>query len=114
MFPTPRRALFTTSVMMDSNAGRSKRGAGYNVCRWTTGELTTHAEYVTTPPLPMSSSPAHIDMMDMSPLPHKAPFVAQIEVPSPSPIPLPVDEMVVEPPAPRQASLEPPKPVVAE
>ncbi|KAK0657083.1 hypothetical protein B0T16DRAFT_51455 [Cercophora newfieldiana] len=98
MFPTPRRALFTTAAVMDSTAcGR---------------------EYVTTPPLPLSSSPGHMDMsmdmMDMSPLPHKAPFVAQIEVPSPSPIPSPTDDMVVEPPAPGQASLEPPKPVVAD
>lgn len=38
----------------------------------------------TTPPVP-SSSPA-VDSMDISPLPHKAPyFVAQVTLPSPSP-----------------------------
>lgn len=101
MFPTPRRALFTTTTMMDSVGGR---------------------EYVTTPPLPLSSSPAHIemshiDMMEMSPLlPHKVPFVAQVEVLSPSPVPSPVDDLMLESPVPppRQASLEPAKPVVAD
>jgi M-phase inducer tyrosine phosphatase len=39
----------------------------------------------TTPPVP--SSPAGIDSMDISPLPHKLPyFVAQVTLPSPSPI----------------------------
>lgn len=38
-----------------------------------------------TPPIP-SSSPGIPDMMDVSPLPHKAPyFVAQVTLPSPSP-----------------------------
>lgn len=113
MFPTPRRALFTTAAMMDSIGCRGKPQPAYTGFNWTE-ELTTHAEYVTTPPLPLSSSPAHIDMMDMSPLPHKAPFAAQMEVASPSPAPLSADEMLLESPAPRQASLEPPKPVVAE
>lgn len=51
------------------------------------------AEEVTTPDVP-SSSPG-IDAMDVSPLPHKAPyFVAQIALTSPSPEGTPcVDEM---------------------
>lgn len=48
----------------------------------------------TTPPIP-SSSPG-IDMMDISPLPHKAPFfVAQVTLPSPSPEETPTDDMNV-------------------
>ncbi|KAK0624754.1 hypothetical protein B0T17DRAFT_616932 [Bombardia bombarda] len=95
MFPTPRRALFTTATMMDSIEGR---------------------EYVTTPPIP-ASSPGHADMMDMSPLPHKAPFVAHIQVHSPTPsLQSTPDDMMQESPAPapRQPSLEPPKAVVVE
>ena len=78
--------------------------------------LTMCAEYVTTPPLPLSSSPGDMDMMDMSPLPHKAPFsfATEIEVPSPSPIPPQSDDMAVGSPPSRQLSLEPPKPIGAE
>jgi M-phase inducer tyrosine phosphatase len=85
MFPTPRRALFTTAAMMDALDGRG---------------------YVTTPPLP-ASSPGCVDMMDMSPLPHKIPFVAHIEVPSPSPG---SDDMMMETPVPRSGSLQPSRP----
>jgi M-phase inducer tyrosine phosphatase len=54
--------------------------------------------------------------MEMSPLPHKAPFsfIAQIEVQSPTPTPSPADEMMVDPSALRPAFLEPPKPVIPE
>ena len=115
MFPTPRRALFTTAAKMDSAGGRGKLGFGQDVSRWT-GELIVHAEYVTTSPLLLSSSPGNVDMMDMSPLPHKAPFTVQIEVPSPSPVtsPSPTDDLMVDSPVPRQTSQEPPKAVVAE
>ena len=53
------------------------------------------AEGATTPPI-LSSSPG-IDVMDISPLPHKAPhFVAQVTLPSPSPEPTPgVDDGVL-------------------
>lgn len=95
-FPTPRRALFTTSTIMNGMEAR---------------------EYVTTPPLPPSSSPGYMDM-DISPLPNKAPAVAQIEVHSPTPVPTPDedDEMDLESPvpAPRHAFLEPPKPIAAD
>ncbi|KAK5117218.1 hypothetical protein LTR85_008986 [Meristemomyces frigidus] len=60
--PTPRRSLFTADLFKPQG----------------------DAEGATTPPIP-SSSPG-IDMMDMSPLPHKAPyFTAQVTLPSPTP-----------------------------
>ncbi|TDZ13125.1 M-phase inducer phosphatase [Colletotrichum spinosum] len=92
-FPTPRRALFTTNMM---------------------GDVDSRGEYVTTPPMPESSP------MDVSPLPHKLPFMTQIEITSPTPGSTPTgaedDEMMLDSPAPipRQASLEPPKPLGAE
>lgn len=98
MFPTPRRALFTTTTLMDSNGGR---------------------EYVTTPPMPLSS-PAQMDMdmMDMSPLPHKAPFTVHVEIPSPSPIPAPAEDededMSMDSPATRQSSQDSLKPAAAD
>ncbi|KAK4044417.1 Rhodanese-like domain-containing protein [Parachaetomium inaequale] len=67
--------------------------------------------YVTTPPLP-ASSPGCVDMMDMSPLPHKVPFVAHVELPSPTPGS--DDTMMMETPIPRSGSLQPSKPAVAE
>ncbi|KAK4192843.1 M-phase inducer phosphatase [Podospora australis] len=89
-FPTPRRALFTTATMMDAFEGRGSRG-------------------LTTPPLAPSSSPCHVDMMDMSPLPHKGPFVAHVEMASPTPGVPSDDDMMLESPVPRQSSLEPSK-----
>lgn len=79
--------------------------------------IYTVTGYVTTPPLPPTSSPgAFNDVMDISPLPQKQPLVAQIEVQSPSPMPTPEDEMMVESPlAVQQQLLDVPKPpVVAE
>src|SRR5438045_3454337 len=114
MFPTPRRALFTTATVVDSIGSRGKLGRMYTAFNGA-GELIALAEYVTTPPLPMSSSPAPGDMMDISPLPHKSLFVMQMEVSSPSPSPATsyIDDMVMESPAPRPAStsLEPSKPI---
>ncbi|KAK4129006.1 Rhodanese-like protein [Parathielavia appendiculata] len=49
--------------------------------------------------------------MDMSPLPHKAPFVAHVELPSPTPG---SDEVMTETPTSRSDSLHPSKPVVAD
>ncbi|KAI1078251.1 M-phase inducer phosphatase [Whalleya microplaca] len=91
-FPTPRRALFTSNMIGSHD----------------------HREYVTTPPLPASSSPAPSDAMDISPLPQRADFYTSIEVSSPTPQ-SPGDDMMVESPIAmtRQASmcLEPPKPL---
>ncbi|GAB0140426.1 hypothetical protein EsHS_00001048 [Epichloe bromicola] len=87
-FPTPRRALFTANMMggMDSR------------------------HFVTTPPLPSSSPAPAVEHMELSPLPHKTPFFAQVEVESPTPGSTPSDEqdMVLDSPAPitRQASYE--------
>ncbi|KAK0734479.1 hypothetical protein B0T26DRAFT_73461 [Lasiosphaeria miniovina] len=113
MFPTPRRALFTTAAMMDAIEGRGKRGPTRWVGYGARG-FAEDSEYVTTPPMPLSSSPGHVDMMEMSPLPHKAPYVVQVEVPSPTPTQSPADEIMLDSPLPRQTSLEPPKPVVAD
>ncbi|KXX80808.1 M-phase inducer phosphatase [Madurella mycetomatis] len=92
MFPTPRRALFTTATMMDAFETR---------------------DYVTTPPLPPSSSPGHADMMDVSPLPHKAPFVSHVEIQSPTPSLAMADDIMLESPIPR-SSMEPSKHGAAE
>ncbi|KKY15178.1 putative m-phase inducer phosphatase [Phaeomoniella chlamydospora] len=63
--PTPRRALFSTNF--------------------------NHNDSFTTPPL-TSSSPGMVDMMDVSPLPHKPPFGAiELQLQSPSPEPTPSD-----------------------
>ncbi|KAG6007164.1 hypothetical protein E4U21_006267 [Claviceps maximensis] len=95
-FPTPRRALFTANVMggMDSR------------------------HYVTTPPLPSSSPAPLVEYMDISPLPHKTPFFAQVEIKSPTPGPTPSDnqDMVLDSPASitRQASSESTKSFLAD
>ncbi|KEY66150.1 hypothetical protein S7711_05320 [Stachybotrys chartarum IBT 7711] len=94
-FPTPRRALFTSDMM----GGLEGRGQ------------------VTTPPLPSSSPGPLVELMEMSPLPHKVPVCAQIEVTSPTPLSTPAEEdMLLDSPAPitRQGSLEQLKPVVSE
>ncbi|TAQ89631.1 hypothetical protein B7494_g2040 [Chlorociboria aeruginascens] len=78
--PTPRRSLFTSNLFGTID-GR---------------------ECVTTPPLPSSSPGPLNDMMDISPLPHKQPFGAQIEVQSPTPNTTPIvdDLMDSSPPRP--------------
>ncbi|PFH57093.1 hypothetical protein XA68_15520 [Ophiocordyceps unilateralis] len=97
-FPTPRRALFTANMM----SGMESR------------------HMVTTPPLPSSSPGPTMELMEMSPLPHKMPFVTHVDMASPTPASTPaVDEeqdededdyMVLDSPAP----IEPPKPIVAD
>ncbi|KAI4146963.1 MAG: hypothetical protein L6R39_003275 [Caloplaca ligustica] len=63
--PTPRRALFSSNLF---------------------GTLTGRA-CVTTPPLPSSSPGPGNDSMDMSPLPHKAPYqvITRVQLQSPTP-----------------------------
>ncbi|KAI4192506.1 MAG: hypothetical protein LQ346_004278 [Caloplaca aetnensis] len=63
--PTPRRALFSSNLF---------------------GTLTGRAS-VTTPPLPSSSPGPGNDSMDISPLPHKAPYqsITRIQLQSPTP-----------------------------
>ncbi|KAI9804375.1 MAG: cell division cycle- protein [Phylliscum demangeonii] len=69
---TPRRSLFTTSTLF--------------------GKLEV-PENTTTPPLPSSSPGPGVDSMDISPLPHKAPFglVTQVVVESPPLQPTPTN-----------------------
>ncbi|KID90093.1 mitotic inducer phosphatase cdc25, partial [Metarhizium majus ARSEF 297] len=66
--------------------------------------------FVTTPPLPSSSPAPVVEYMDLSPLPHKAPFFSQMEISSPTPgsIPSYDQDMVLDSPAPisRQLSSE--------
>ncbi|KAF2876800.1 hypothetical protein BDV95DRAFT_602760 [Massariosphaeria phaeospora] len=80
---TPRRSLFTSNLFepLDSRA----EGTTTPPVRWAG---------VTTPPIP-SSSPFFVpDSMDISPLPHKAPFSFATErsLPSPTPEPSPAPE----------------------
>ncbi|KAH9996114.1 rhodanese-like domain-containing protein [Xylariaceae sp. FL0662B] len=92
-FPTPRRALFTSNMM---------------------GSTDNH-EYVTTPPLPASSSPVPLsDAMDISPLPQREGPYASIEISSPTPLQAGEDMMMESPTAMTRHSamcLEPPKPL---
>ncbi|KAJ4317275.1 m-phase inducer phosphatase [Neodidymelliopsis sp. IMI 364377] len=71
---TPRRSLFTSSLFQQVDAQASE-GVTTPPVRW---------EGVTTPPIPDSSPSFVPDSMDISPLPHKAPF-HYITLPSPSP-----------------------------
>lgn len=71
-------------------------------------------EGITTPPI-LSSSPGYgNESMDISPLPHKAPFslVAKITIESPTPATTPLDEdMMAVCPEPSNTMLEVPKPL---
>ncbi|OAL52086.1 Rhodanese-like protein [Pyrenochaeta sp. DS3sAY3a] len=110
---TPRRSLFTSNLFQQLDS----RGAITPPVRW---------EGVTTPPIP-SSSPGFVpDSMDISPLPHKAPFSffndRSLPLPSPSPeiTPDTEDDMLspCELPTPPQfptptPTLEGPRPVSA-
>ena len=83
---TPRRSLFSSKRFgAELRRGKSDcfEGKGQDL----DAEREFAEETMTTPPL-LSSSPAtNMDMMDMSPLPHKIPFTltAQIELLSPTP-----------------------------
>ncbi|EON65477.1 hypothetical protein W97_04715 [Coniosporium apollinis CBS 100218] len=80
--PTPRRSLFAPNIFQ---APDSREGVTTPPIRW---------EGVTTPPI-LSSSPGFgNESMDISPLPHKAPFsrLAQINIVSPTPEHTPLDE----------------------
>lgn len=105
-FPTPRRALFTSNPM------GSLRGHG-ELFHQNFGIVVIlilpPEETITTPPLPPTSSPAPLnDLMDISPLPARAPFCTTIEITSPTPQATPLiespdvrspdDELMVESP----------------
>ena len=88
--PTPRRSLFTsnsfhtqgesfylhTPLPEGIRRNTEKEGTSTPPARW---------EGVRTPPIPSSSPGFGPDSMDMSPLPHKAPFSLTSQVPSQSP-----------------------------
>ncbi|KAF9888070.1 cell division cycle- protein [Aspergillus nanangensis] len=61
---TPRRSLFSANLF---------------------GNCNRHEETMTTPPLPSSSPAPAIEIMEMSPLPHKPPFnlVSEVEIATP-------------------------------
>ncbi|KAJ5441305.1 hypothetical protein N7491_003711 [Penicillium cf. griseofulvum] len=83
---TPRRSLFTASMLGQAN-GRD--------------------DVMTTPPLPSSSPAPAMDVMEMSPLPHKPAFyvTTEIEIQSPTPGGSPMESPIVSPlPSPLQAS----------
>ncbi|KAL2810837.1 hypothetical protein BJX63DRAFT_303075 [Aspergillus granulosus] len=80
---TPRRSLF--SACLFGNGNRHGKRCVYSG-NGDDHRLNTYIEdAMTTPPLP-ASSPAPADSMDMSPLPHKPPFMitTEIELNSPS------------------------------
>ncbi|RAR05045.1 m-phase inducer phosphatase [Stemphylium lycopersici] len=110
---TPRRSLFTQNLFhqLDSRAETTTP-----VARW---------EGVTTPPIPSSSPGFAPDSMDISPLPHKAPYSftnnRSLPLPSPSPDVTPGTDSdmmspcgeLSTPPAYPTPSLEVPRPVSA-
>ncbi|KAJ5102664.1 hypothetical protein N7532_003193 [Penicillium argentinense] len=81
---TPRRSLFSSNLLGQANGDH----------------------VMTTPPL--ESSPAALDMMEMSPLPHKKPsyvITTEVELHSPTPLDSPVDSPIHSvAPSPLQAS----------
>lgn len=80
--PTPRRSLFTTDLFKPRD----------DAARLATPPI--ELEGATTPPI-ASSSPC-VDTMDISPLPHKAPYF-QVTLPSPSPEETPLGENLISP-----------------
>ncbi|CAA9957398.1 Rhodanese protein [Pyrenophora teres f. maculata] len=112
---TPRRSLFTSNLFH----------------QFDTKEITTPLarwEGVTTPPIPSSSPGFAPDSMDISPLPHKAPFSfindrdRSLPLPSPSPdvtpgsdsdMLTPCDDVATPPTYPTPTPLEVPRPVSA-
>lgn len=114
-FPTPRRALFTANMMGGMESRRESRHHDLYTRR---PLLTPKLDYVTTPPLPSSSPAPIVEHMELSPLPHKTPFCAHIEIGSPTPGSTPSDDqdMVLDSPAPisRQISSESTKSFLAE
>ncbi|KAI9048272.1 hypothetical protein LZ554_008067 [Drepanopeziza brunnea f. sp. 'monogermtubi'] len=88
--PTPRRSLFTSNLF---------------------GTLDGR-ESVTTPPLPSSSPGGLNERMDISPLPHKQPFFAQIDMRSPTPGH--ANEVMMASSPPRPEFLDAPRPTGLE
>ncbi|KAF2115512.1 M-phase inducer phosphatase-like protein [Lophiotrema nucula] len=99
---TPRRSLFTTNLFQPLDY---REGTTTPPVRW---------EGVTTPPIPSSSPCCGLDSMDISPLPHKAPFSFVTSLPSPSPDTTPAaEEDMISPCDTAPPVLEVPRPVSA-
>lgn len=105
VLPTPRRSLFTTNLFgkldykgKDCGTDLVYRNASANIL----------LDNATTPPI--ATSPGDYESMDISPLPHKAPFSMQIkEVHSPCPTPTSESEPAVDPSSLNTTFLEAPK-----
>lgn len=106
-FVTPRRSLFTTSIQETIGLDGKSRFAHSNcpvpalnfslqqvLTEWKVRVSTPPIEHASTStPMVPSSSPG-VDMMDVSPLPHKpAFFIAQVSLPSPTPEETPQESM---------------------
>lgn len=104
---TPRRSLFTQNIFQPPDY--RAEGTTTPPIRW---------EGVTTPPIPSSSPGFGPDSMDISPLPHKAPFsfITEVNIPSPTPETTSVSEDMLLPCAPQPPPnplLEIPRPISA-
>ncbi|KAI9680270.1 MAG: cell division cycle- protein [Bathelium mastoideum] len=107
--PTPRRSLFnTTSFELVNGQGKSKLMFQDTAARdkhlplQDVDDLNTppiQLEGATTPPIQSSSPGFALESMDISPLPHKAPFslITEVAVASPSPEATPTDEDMLSP-----------------
>lgn len=89
--PTPRRSLFSQNLFGTAN------GRGMTFLLEHDEKMVTYEtiESVRTPPIPSSSPGPGNDSMDISPLPHKAPFAmaARIYLTSPTPEATPPEEV---------------------
>ncbi|KAF2835182.1 Rhodanese-like protein [Patellaria atrata CBS 101060] len=104
--PTPRRSLFTSNLFPLDTRGKKTMEAAvedyFNLPKRTIeGTITPPIRWegVTTPPIPSSSPGFGNDSMDISPLPHKAPFsfVSPITVHSPTPESTALDDDMLSP-----------------
>jgi M-phase inducer tyrosine phosphatase len=105
---TPRRSLFTSSMLAHANGYGRISVPEYSIKGFA---KTGVDDVMTTPPLPASSPAPAMDVMDLSPLPHKPAFVVttEFEVHSPSPYGSPMLSPLESPlpsaaPSPLQAS----------
>lgn len=107
--PTPRRSLFSQNLFGTiSGRGKSLDLEVLGQENFTYGGI----EQVTTPPLPSSSPGPGNDSMEISPLPHKAPFIATQIVASPTREAAHIDDLIsslpkVSPPPLTEVSRQP-------
>ncbi|KAL9124858.1 MAG: hypothetical protein Q9217_005863 [Psora testacea] len=89
--PTPRRSLFSSRLFGTFN-GR---------------------EATTTPPIPSSSPGPCDESMEISPLPHKPPFVVEKQI-EPTPMETPTEDVTIGPDVMQDSPCEPPRQAVPE